>query len=201
MRRQQACNWLAHQIDPSLFRALQSPLFSIDKTGSFCVPAAAVQQQPGAARVTALSSQDASYIGAGRATGVFQYQYSVMHSCLVYFWFSGVWTLLQQMCDMLCWPSAILISSLQTMPWLRISDAELPAPAAFFWRLGELLQAALCNQTQLGEPLLLEPLCWANTLHRNTDKTNVIKCNCWTETYIQIMCYGVQCCIHHRSED
>ena len=87
------------------------------------------------------------------------------------------------------------------MPWLRISDAELPAPAAFFWRLGELLQAALCNQTQLGEPLLLEPLCWANTLHRNTDKTNVIKCNCWTETYIQIMCYGVQCCIHHRSED
>ena len=82
MRRQQACNWLAHQIDPSLFRALQSPLFSIDKTGSFCVPAAAVQQQPGAARVTALSSQDASYIGAGRATGVFQYRYSVMHSCL-----------------------------------------------------------------------------------------------------------------------
>ena len=102
---------------------------------------------------------------------------------------------------MLCWPSAILISSLQTMPWLRISDAELPAPAAFFWRLGELLQAAWCNQTQLGEPLLLEPLCSANTLHRNTYSTNVIKCNCWTKTYIQIMCYGVQCCIHHRSED
>ena len=65
MRRQQLCNWLVHQIDPSLYRGIQSPQLSIDKTGSFCVPAAAVQQQPGAARVTALSRQEASYVGAG----------------------------------------------------------------------------------------------------------------------------------------